>query len=111
AWRPSPKDCSDRLRLTAGKERPGAAAGPASGEASVRSESGEHALQSEQMGERLELAPLVVAKAHHQRKARRLESLDVDLAHVDRCQADALRRRLVGRVFIFLVLHLAQLRF
>src|SRR5262245_66060755 len=67
-----------------------------------RSESRHDALQAQEMGERFELAALVVAKAHHQRVASGLESLDIDLAHVDRGHAAPSLRRLLA------VLHLAQ---
>src|SRR5262249_43639540 len=70
--------------------------------AARRSEAGHDALKAQKMGERFELAALVVAKAHHQRVASGLESLDIDLAHVDRGHAAPSLRRLLA------VLHLAQ---
>src|SRR5690242_5264451 len=70
------------------------------------SESRHHIVEAEQMNERLELAPLLVAEAHDHRKARRLESIDIDLAHVDRGHFGALRRLAVGSLAVF---HLAQL--
>src|SRR5262245_22330860 len=70
--------------------------------AARRSEAGHDALKAQKMGERFELAALVVAKAHHQRVASGFEPLDIDLAHVDRGHAAPTLRRL------FAVLHLAQ---
>src|SRR5262245_14271788 len=67
-----------------------------------RSEAGHDALKAQEMGERFELAALVVAKAHHQRVASGFETLDIDLAHIDRGHAAPTLRRL------FAVLHLAQ---
>src|SRR5947209_2267328 len=66
------------------KKKPGKQAGLShQGRFNWKSESRHHALEPEQMRERLELTPLLVAEAHDQREARRLEAVDVDLAHVD----------------------------
>src|SRR5215475_8982957 len=47
-------------------------------------EAGHHALETQEVGERFKFAPLVVAEAHDQWEAGRLESIHIDLAHVDR---------------------------
>src|SRR5262245_16319725 len=86
-----------------GKKKPGASAGRGSlVMRRGRSEARHDALEAQEMGERFELLPLVVAKAHHQRVAGGFESLEIDLAHVDRRHAAAVRRR------FFAVFHLAQ---
>src|SRR5215475_5212677 len=85
------------------KKKPGASAGRCSlVNAARRSEAGHDALKAQEMGERFELAALVVAKAHHQRVASGFEPLDIDLAHIDRGHAAPALRRLLA------VLHLAQ---
>src|SRR5262245_509103 len=85
-------------------KRPAAEAGRCSiGMMTERLEAGHHALETEQMGERFKLPPLVVAEAHDQRKPSRFESFDIHLAHVDRSRAIAALR--LG------VLHLAQFGF
>src|SRR5262249_27608688 len=70
-------------------------------DATERLEARHHALETEQVGERFKLPPLVVAKAHDQGKPRRFEPFDIHLAHVDRGRAAAVLR-------FPRVLHLAQ---
>src|SRR5262245_24361582 len=79
-WRKQPR------RRAAAKKKSPARKGRAQSPGKVqpfKSEARHHAVETEQVGERLELTPLIVVEAHDQRKARRLEAVDVDFAHVD----------------------------
>src|SRR5262245_65096139 len=82
-------------------KKPGTSAGLEWLSCDSRSDARHHALEAQEMGERPKLAPLVVAEAHNQRIAGRLEALDVHLAHVDRGSAGGACGRPLG------VFHLA----
>src|SRR5215471_16217532 len=77
--------------------------GPSITTAASGSDSRHHVLEAEQVGQRLELAPLIIAEAHHQREAGRLEPFDVNLADIDRGEPRALA------LAVLPVFHLAQL--
>src|ERR1700730_1587663 len=73
-----------RLIKTWPTKRPGTATGLQSWRTARKSKTRYGAFQSEQMGQRLELSPLVIIEAHHQRVSGGLEPLDIHLAHVHR---------------------------
>src|SRR5262249_39515193 len=83
---PSPLCCLDGWPKSSGarSKKPGTSAGLEWLGCDSRSDARHHALEAQEMGERPKLAALVVAEAHDQRIAGRLEALDVHLAHVDR---------------------------
>src|SRR5215475_5797108 len=98
-----PLCCLDGRPKSSGarSKKPGTSAGLEWLGCDSRSDARHHALEAQEMGERPKFATLVVAEAHDQRIAGRLEALDVHLAHVDRGSAGGACGRPLG------VFHLA----